>query len=87
MIDKVYKRMQVKWYEMILSEGDESLKVMFYDYFDSHPYMSKNRCAYNVLKKYYSTTFGSYMAKWILDLARKNRSLNAYKTVLSTEWL
>lgn len=87
MKDKVYKRMQVKWHDLIIKEGDESLKVMFYDYVRSHSYMSANRCAYNVLKKYYSTTTSPSMSKFCLDMARQKRHLMAYKDVLGAKWL
>lgn len=86
MKDKVYKRKQVKWYELINNCLDLTLQDNFKSYLLSHPYMSENRCAYNVLKKYYSTTVGHNMSKLCLDLARLRDDIFAYKKVFQARW-
>lgn len=55
MKDKV-KRKQVDWYQALFNLEDLKISEDYWLFKSSHPDMSKNRCAYNILKRYYSTT-------------------------------
>lgn len=58
MKDKLHKvkRKRVDWYQVYLDLNDPDMSVQFYLLLQKHPKMSFNRVAYNVLKRYYSTT-------------------------------
>lgn len=53
---KCVKRPSVNWYEKLCSLEDLELSKEFWLFKSLHKNMSDNRCAYNVLKKHYSTT-------------------------------
>lgn len=50
------KRKHVDWNKARLDLADPKIDADFFLFLQQHPGMSKNRCAYNVLKRYYSTT-------------------------------
>lgn len=50
------KRKTVDWYSVYCELCDPDIDRDFYLFVQDHPKMSLNRCAYNVLKKHYSTT-------------------------------
>lgn len=56
--NKIYKvkRPSVKWHDLLMDLEDWFIESRFLIFLSKHPGMSKNRCAYNVLKRYYSTT-------------------------------
>lgn len=53
---KVKKR-RINWRELIFYMHSRSLSEEYTLFMIAHPKMSKNRCAYYVLKHNYSTTF------------------------------
>ena len=53
---KLVKRPRIDWYEVLSDIGDMRQSEDFYRLLSKHPKMSFNRIAYNVLRKYYSTT-------------------------------
>ena len=50
------KRRHCDWYSKLLEIGDLKMSEDFWLMKSKHPLMSNNRIAYNVLKRYYSTT-------------------------------
>lgn len=56
MIDKVekVKRPHVNWYQILFDLDDPDIKSRFMIFLCDHKTMSRNRIAYNVLKRYYS---------------------------------
>lgn len=50
------KRRHVDWNQLRLDLADPEIDADFYVMLQKHIDMSKNRIAYNVLKKHYSTT-------------------------------
>lgn len=50
------KRPAVNWFELLKFSGDLRFSYDFWTLKAKRPNMSDNRIAYNVLKKYYSTT-------------------------------
>lgn len=58
MKDKLIKvrRKHVDWKKCLDDREDTMLNLEFLKFKQCHPTMSDNRCAYNVLKTYYSTT-------------------------------
>lgn len=55
------KRRFVDWYQLLLDIGDFEQSQDFWALKQKHPSMSNNRVAYNVLKRYYSTTAIAYV--------------------------
>lgn len=53
---KRVKRPHVKWNDVRLEIGDQAVDADFYRLLTKHPTMSRDRVAYNALKKHYSTT-------------------------------
>lgn len=58
MRDKVFKvkRKHIQWNEVRLELGDPAVDASYYLLKTKRPNMSDNRCAWNALKKHYSTT-------------------------------
>lgn len=58
MVDKVekVKRPHVNWYQILFDLEDPDIKSRYMLFLCRHKTMSPNRIAYNVLKRYYSTT-------------------------------
>lgn len=56
--NKVYKvkRPSVDWYQVLVDLEDSAINSRFLLYFNRHRHISFNRCAFYVLKSYYSTT-------------------------------
>lgn len=50
------KRKHVNWKNVLDSLENTEINLAFLSFKSKHPLMSVNRCAYNVLRKYYSTT-------------------------------
>lgn len=50
------KRRKVDWREFLRDQGNLEMEGQFWLMVQKHPRMSKNRIAYNVLRRYYSTT-------------------------------
>lgn len=63
MKDKV-KRKHFNWYEFLLNTGDLEWSASFWKFKQLHKTMSNNRCAYNILKTYYSTTSMRYIREF-----------------------
>lgn len=53
---KRIKRPHVKWNDVRLYIGDPGVDADFYRLLTKHPNMSRDRVAFNALKKHYSTT-------------------------------
>ena len=58
MKDKLFKvkRKSVNWKKCLDDHENTDMNLAYLAFRSSHPSMSVNRCAYNVLRKYYSTT-------------------------------
>ena len=50
------KRKHVLWNEVRIELGDQRVDEAYFSLLSKHPKMSKDRLAYNALKRYYSTT-------------------------------
>lgn len=55
-MSKVGRKNRIKWREIIFNLHRRDLSEAFDLFKANHPGMSINRCAYNVLKTFYSTT-------------------------------
>ena len=55
-MSKVGRKKRINWREMIFHLHRRDLSEAFDLFKANHPRMSINRCAYNVLKTFYSTT-------------------------------
>lgn len=55
------KRKRVDWYRILLDEHCIAMDEDFWAMKSRHPFMSNNRIAYNVLKRYHSTTTLQYI--------------------------
>lgn len=51
-----YKRIHVQWRDVMLEIGDLKMEKEYWQFKQAHKTMSDNRCAWNILKRYYSTT-------------------------------
>lgn len=56
MKDKLRKRKKVNWRDVMLDINRPDIEADFLLMLQNHPKMSVNRIAWNVLKRYYSTT-------------------------------
>ena len=58
MKDKLVKvrKNRIKWNDLIFAFENPYMEAKFYEYMTRHKNISRNRCAYNFLKTYYSTT-------------------------------
>lgn len=57
--EKIVKRVRrphVEWRSLMLDLNNPKIEESYWLFKQSHLSMSDNRCAYNVLKTYYSTT-------------------------------
>ena len=55
------KRHHVHWKDKLLNLENEDIWLDFFMFRKAHPGMSEDRCAYNVLKRRYSTTALDYV--------------------------
>lgn len=55
------KRKHVDWKNKLFSLGDPKIQQEYYGFLSAHKDMSENRCAYNVLKRYFSPTTLRYV--------------------------
>lgn len=64
-MSKVGRKRRVDWRELIFSLHWRELSEAYQLFKNAHPSMSINRCAYNVLKSFYSTTTMAYFRNQI----------------------
>lgn len=55
-VQKKVKRPRIDWYQVMRDIGDPRMDADFYLLWKRMHFGSKSRVAYNVLKRYYSTT-------------------------------
>lgn len=53
---KRVRRPRVEWRSLMLDLNNPQIEMDYWKFKQAHLKMSDNRCAYNVLKTYYSTT-------------------------------